>query len=241
MNNQKQTDVNSVEATRINSMAELISTLAHELNQPLTTIAMYAQACLRNLNDHLHDPEMLSKALRTIAQQAEQAGEVIHRLKNAMPKRELFLEQLAINTLILKMASSLEYETRDNAVSIQYQLIEGLPLVHVDRIQTTQVLLNLIRYLITILTAAKITEPKITIRTVLYDPIRVAVQLFDNGSGFLEKSLGSLEIASCDKEMDLAISRTAIEAQGGQLTMSHDSAVGTCLQFTLPRVQENQL
>lgn len=130
---------------RIGTLGEMVSGIAHEVNQPLTAIANYASACRRMLQSGQASPSDLAPTLDKIAQQAERAGQVIRGLRNLVRRQDERRERLDLNQLARDVARLTDFELRQSSVRLLLDLAPELPPVMGDGIQVQQVLLNLIR------------------------------------------------------------------------------------------------
>jgi PAS domain S-box-containing protein len=224
---------------RLSTMGEMATGLAHEINQPLTAIATYAQAGLRMMNaPGGADPEDLSEAMKQITNQALRAGEVIKRLRAFVKNRATRTETLDLNRLIEDVQVLAESDARVNDVRLTLDLAPAMPPVSADPVQIQQVLLNLIRNAIDALNEAAGAPREIVVRTRNeLDAVEVAV--IDRGPGipaavadhlfnpfFTTKSTGT--------GLGLAISRSIIRAHQGKLAHRPTPGGGTTFYFTLP-------
>lgn len=228
------------EVKYINSMGEIASTIAHELNQPLTAISAYTQGCIRKLQANQFVPAELIDVLSVVTQQAERAGKIIHRIKDLMRRNELSFQNASINDLILELKPLFNYE-KHHSVKIYFDLYKKLPASFCDKIHIQQVLLNLVRNAIDAL--EKIEKPVITIHT-RHIKKQIIVSVTDNGPGIEETKLQNMfrphkNTQKSNLGMGLAICRTIIEAHGGQISVK-PKPIGMCFEFTLP-LYENLL
>ena len=132
-------------AGRIGTLGEMVSGIAHEVNQPLTAIANYASACRRMLQSGNTTSEELVATLEKISGQAERAGQVIRGLRSLTRKRDTVRETLDVNQLIREVARLLEFELRNSGWRLVLDLGEKVPPVKGDGVQIQQVVLNLVR------------------------------------------------------------------------------------------------
>lgn len=132
-------------AGRIGTLGEMVSGIAHEVNQPLTAIANYANACRRLLQSGNAEPEELIGTLEKISAQADRAGQVIRGLRSLTRKRDAVRERLDCNQLISEVAKLLEFELRNSGWRLLLRLTPRLPAVTGDGVQLQQVVLNLVR------------------------------------------------------------------------------------------------
>ena len=229
---------------RTSSMGEMASALAHELNQPLASISAFTRGCIRRLESNNIEPNKLLEVLQEVAEQAERAGHVLHRIKNFMRKGELLYEKTDINRIIQNAIKLINYEIAQPGVKINLNLEEGLPLLAIDTIQLEQVILNLLRNSVEAMNETKIVKPTITLQSSRYLTSFVAIRISDNGPGFhVDNPENLFEPYFTTKPqgmgMGLAICRTLIEAHGGHLYAEHNQPEGACFYFTLPIEDSN--
>lgn len=229
---------------RINSMGELASALAHELNQPLAAIVNYTRGCIRRMENGQFKIEELLYAMRQAAQQAERAGEIIHRIKNFVRKGTLYYKEMNIMELIKGAIKWLDHEVREIGVTVRYELNDDLPTIECDQVQIEQVIINLIKNSLEAMQEAKTLKPTIIIKAHLLHERWVVVTVIDNGPGFPEEVAHRLldpyvTTKAKGMGMGLSICRTIIEAHGGRLLASLNSEGGSSLQFMLP-IESNQ-
>lgn len=130
---------------RLGTLGEMVSGIAHEVNQPLTAIASYANAARRFVQAGDSDPAELVSILNKIAVQAERAGQVIRGLRSMTRRHEAVREPLACGALIAEVARLIEFELRARGWRLVQSVAPNLPPVSGDGVQIQQVLLNLIR------------------------------------------------------------------------------------------------
>ena len=129
---------------RVATIGQLTASIAHEVNQPITGTIISAQAALRWLDARPPNLEEARQALGRIVKDGNRAGEVIGRIRGLIKKAPPRQEALAINQAILEVIALLHGEVVKHGVSVQTQLADDLPVLHGDRVQLQQVILNLI-------------------------------------------------------------------------------------------------
>ena len=165
-------------------MGELATTMAHEVNQPLTAIAANAQAGRRWMNQEPLDRSELTATLDDIAADALRAGAIIRRLRALVEKQPSEQRPVDLNTLVQDVVRLVAYDLPLKAISVSVDLAADLPAVTGDRVQLQQVLLNLLLNAIEAIVAnADSEDGKIELRTICVDD-GVAVEVADNGVGF---------------------------------------------------------
>lgn len=226
-------------ADRLNTLGEMASGIAHELNQPLMAITGFADVCLQLLDSDQFDREQLTEILRDIASEAHRSGEIIKRLRRLVSKRSAPKSPCDLNELVRDTITLLGKQTE---ASVELNLSRGLPHVRVDRVQIQQVLLNLAN---NALQAMKLNdgEPqKLTIRSG-NDRNTVFVEVSDTGTGLSAEDFSRLFQPFFTRKPDglglgLSISRSIIEAHSGELTARRNSGRGMTFLFTLPIARE---
>jgi C4-dicarboxylate-specific signal transduction histidine kinase len=229
---------------RVSAMGELTASLAHELKQPLAAIRSNAQAAQRFLAKEKPDLDELSEILADIVKDNRRADEVIGRLRTLMRKSELQIAELNINNVIHEIFPLIRsYEIMRN-ISLEFELDDKIPSVAGDRIQLQQVILNLIMNSSEALENIDGDIRRIVIRTSQKNHNNVTVAIRDNGTGIDEQSPDSLfEPFYTTKQegmgMGLPISRSIIEAHGGNLWAENNPDRGATFYFTIPVFQSS--
>lgn len=226
-------------ASRLVTMGELASSLAHELNQPLSAMVNYLRGIERRFAGQTElawsDVEVpITRSIRT----ALRAGEIIHRMMDFTRKQEPVITSLALSELISDMIEFCESVADRKHVRVLADLPPDTPLVKGDRIQLEQVLLNLI---VNAIEAGEGTgdEPRnvrVRVRPDAEDQVRVSVE--DEGPGVSAEDMSRLfdrffSTKQSGLGMGLAISRTLVENLGGELWATNLPERGACFSFTL--------
>jgi two-component system, LuxR family, sensor kinase FixL len=225
--------------SRLATMGEMASGIAHELNQPLTAIANFAQASTRLLSAANPDLEEVRGALAQISAQALRAGTIVHHLKKLVVTRESQREPTDINALIEEIQSLTRADTRSHSIEVQLHLAAALPHLVLDQTQLQQVVLNLIRNSIDALALVQDIPRQVTIRSALDAAGDVAITVADNGSGVAAQMLPTLFMPFSTSKpfgvgLGLAISRTIVEAHRGRLEYQTRTPRGALFIVTLP-------
>ena len=228
---------------RVTSMGEMAAALAHELNQPLTSIRNFSAAALRRL-DHegLRDLAELRRAVQLIADEAMRAGRIMQHIHNFIRKGQLRTEAVSINELITGFQRLADIQARRAEAVIDLDLTVGLPPVRVDRVLVEQLLLNLVR---NGLDAMHTTLPtperprRIEISTALDAAGQVQVSVRDSGIGLPAHLVADLYTPFVSTKPDglgmgLAICRSIVESHHGRLWAEANPPGGAVFHFTLP-------
>jgi len=131
--------------SRLTTMGEMASSLAHELNQPLTAIANYSMGAVAMLRSGNADPDRLLEALEKAAQQAERAGKIISRIREFVKRSEPRRQKVSVREILDNAVAFADIDARKRQITIQQELPEHLPDVIADPILIEQVLLNLLK------------------------------------------------------------------------------------------------
>jgi two-component system sensor kinase FixL len=225
--------------SRLATMGEIASGIAHELNQPLTAIANFAQAGSRLLAAPNPDIEDVRSALDQIAAQALRAGNIIHHLRKLVGTGDSRRELTDLNGLIEEVQTLTRADVRDHNVQVQLQLAPDLPRLMLDRIQVQQVILNLFRNSIDALTAVSSGPRQLCIRSALSAEGDITLTMADNGPGVAAAKLPTLFTPFSTSKpqgsgLGLAISRTIVEAHRGRLEYAANTPHGALFRLTLP-------
>jgi PAS domain S-box-containing protein len=226
---------------RVMMMGELTSSLAHELNQPLTAILSNAQTAQRMLATGKPDLEELREILNDIVADDERAGGIIGRLRTLLKKGQLELQQVDLNSLVIEVAGLVRSDTIIKNVPLTLDLTPDLPPVRGDRIQLQQVVLNLMINAIDAMKGTAGSDRRLVVRTESSEGmVRVAVR--DSGTGIpadqLERIFEPFVTTKADGlGMGLAIVRSIVRSHGGRLWAENNPAGGATFTLALPTVQ----
>ncbi|MEJ1336166.1 MAG: PAS domain S-box protein [Candidatus Sedimenticola sp. (ex Thyasira tokunagai)] len=233
-----------VHVCRLSTMGEMATGLAHELNQPLSAIANYANGCVRRLQLSGQGSDDILHALAQVNTQADRAGEIIRRLRALIGKQAPVRTVADIGDVAREVCSFVEFEARKANVFIEQELgLNYLP-VRLDVVQIEQVLLNLLRNALDALMEIPEDKRRLLIRAYCKNDDRVCVEVVDSGTGIDEEARGRLfEPFFTTKEsgmgMGLVISKTIIEDHNGAITVECPEEGGTCFSVILPSYRDD--
>jgi PAS domain S-box-containing protein len=230
---------NLTHAARIMTLGELAASIAHEINQPLATVATSASAGLRWLARDPPDVEEARACLRHNLRESHRAGDVIARIRSLIRKSPPVKANLDLNDAIREVLSLIAPEAHRHAVLVQAELDRRLPPVRGDRVQLQQVILNLAMNGIDAMKDVAGRPRELRIRSHAHGAGTVLVAVADTGIGLAADGLARVFEAFYTTKaegmgMGLSISRSIIVAHGGQLWPSANEEHGTTFQFTLP-------
>ncbi|RWA77674.1 PAS domain-containing sensor histidine kinase [Mesorhizobium sp. M1C.F.Ca.ET.193.01.1.1] len=230
---------------RFTALGEMASTLAHEINQPLTAITNYLKGSRRLLEKSKDEnAAMLQEAVEKAAEQALRAGDVIRRLRDFVSRGESERQVERLPTLIEDASSLALVGAREADVRVSYELDPAAELVLTDRIQIEQVLLNLMRNAVEAMQGAPRRELRV-VAAARHDGM-VEVGVIDTGPGLAPEVSAQLfqPFVTTKKQgmgVGLSICRTIVESHGGHIWAESMPGGGTAFRFTLRAVEKDEV
>jgi two-component system sensor kinase FixL len=224
--------------SRLATIGEMAAGIAHEINQPLTAIANYAQACERLLARPAADLEECSQALREITAQAVRASDIMRRLQTLARSQETNRTSMDLDSLVRPIMGLVHSEARTHGVSCSLKLAPDLPTVTVDPVQMQHVILNLVRNGIEALESTK--GPRdLVIGAARAGAGEVEISVSDTGPGLdqagaqrvFDPFFSTRENAT---GLGLPISNTISKAHGGSLGYRANTPNGAVFFVRLP-------
>ncbi len=225
-------------AWRVATVGEMAGSLAHELNQPLCSIATCADTCTDILKTKgLSTPEILP-ALEEIASQAQRAGYIIRHIKEFVRKSEPKRSSTDLNEILRRVLKLVEPEINRRGIVLETHFADHLPVIQADAVQIEQVILNLVQNAMDAVNEIKADNRKILVQADLEPENKVKVLVKDTGPGLSPEVRTRLfePFFTTKPEglgMGLSISRSIIENHGGKLQGFSDPGRGATFQFTL--------
>ncbi len=225
--------------SRLITMGEMASTLAHELNQPLAAITNYSMGCVTRLRSGHYRPEDLLGAMEKAASQAERAGKIIRRIRDFVRKSEPRRAAVSLAEVMDDAQTMAELNTRRAGVKLVVDVPDTLPAVFADRIMVEQVVLNLLRNGAEAMAATPAEARVLEVRAREVAGGMVQVSVADRGHGISDEDLERLfkpffTTKAEGMGMGLNICRSIIEFHGGRLWVEPNPDGGTIFHFTLP-------
>ncbi len=232
-----------VELTRAwhaNTLGEMASGLAHELNQPLCAIVNYAGGCLRLTGRETVDMETLRSSIEQIASQAERAAGIIRRIRSLVAKRDPRRTRLHVHDVLDETMRMMEAEIARLDITVVRDLSEDVPAIWGDAVGLQQVVLNLIRNAMEAMNGSQAGNRLLSLSTRTVkggDEVEIAVA--DTGRGLsaqLTERVFDSFFTTKNKGLGigLSLSRRIVEAHGGRLWGQSDGCSRTVFRFTLP-------
>jgi PAS domain S-box-containing protein len=225
-------------ASRVATIGQLMTSIAHETKQPIAAAVGSAQAGLNWLDVRPPDLEEVRQALRCIVRDGKRAADVIDRIRALIKKAPPQKEDLEINEVVLEVIALSRAEIFENGVSVGTKLAGGLPTIRADRVQLQQVILNLIINAVEAMRGVHKEDRELLIST-RNEPDGVCVEVRDSGPGFAPGDLERVFEAfyttkSSGLGLGLSICRSIIEAHSGRLWASPNLPRGAVFSFIAP-------
>jgi len=228
--------------SRVSSMGEMASAIAHEINQPLTAIANYASACLRLLGSGKARPGEALEAMQRVAAEAERAGEIVRKMRGFVRGEEgqmALIEPGFLAAEVMRLAAA---EARQSGVELRSEVEPGLPPVLADSIQIQQVLLNLVRNAVEAVDGGDGPRREVDLQVRRAADGGVHFTVRDTGPGLAPGALDKVFEPFFTTKPDgigigLPLSRSIADAHGGRVWASAEPA-GAAFHLVLPAAQE---
>jgi len=234
-----------VHISRLTAMGEMASTLAHELNQPLSAISNYLKGSRRLIEAQTDERSaMMRDALDKAAEQALRAGQIIRRLRDFVARGESERRVENITKLVEEASALALVGAKDQAIRVRFRFDPLVDLALADKIQIQQVLLNLMRNAVEAMQDSAKRELLLAVAPADNDMVRITVA--DTGSGIspdVASQLFQPFITTKQQGMGvgLSICRTIVESHGGQIWAEPNPGGGTVFHFTLKGVRREEV
>jgi len=225
--------------TRVSTVGELTTSVAHELNQPLGAILSNAEAAEMFL---MADPPALDEVrdiLADIRKDDQRASEVIRRIRNLLRKQELAPRSIEINEAVEEVLKLLSTDASARKVAMKFQRTADLPRAWCDPVHLQQVVLNLVLNGMEAMAGLPEEKRQVVVRTGPGDNGAVKIAVADSGPGIPIDRLPNLFEPFFTTKKDgiglgLSIARTIVEAHHGEIWAENDSMAGATFYFTVP-------
>ncbi len=227
------------QTSRLITMGEMASSLAHELNQPLSAIANYCMGCVNRLKAGDYRQEEILAAMEKASVQAERAGKIIRRTREFVKKSAPVRAPVALAEIVEEAIGFADIEARKAAVPIRIDIPADLPPVFADRVMIEQVVLNLVKNGIESMQQTPPGERALALAARLDGEGMVEVAVADRGCGLSGEQVERLFTPFFTTKaegmgMGLNICRSIIEYHGGRLWLAPNPGGGSVFRFTLP-------
>lgn len=225
------------------SVAELATSIAHEINQPLTGVITNAQAALRWLSGDKPNVQEGIQSLKLVARDGNLAGEIVVRIREFLTKETRQPESLRLNDVIREAIAIAESELVNRKIQTQLELADDLPEIVGDRIQLQQVVLNLVMNSADAMTSVAGKRELVVSSKRTDDGVSAVVR--DSGTGIPPEHMPRMFEAFFSTKpegigMGLSISRTIVEAHGGKIWAEANPKGGLTVQFSIPALKSGK-
>jgi C4-dicarboxylate-specific signal transduction histidine kinase len=232
--------------SRVMSVGEMTTTLAHELNQPLAAIMNYLNVALRLIRGQSPELARSSEALLLAREQAAHASAVITRLREFVRAREPKRSALAVADLVATVMQLLKLEAEKQRVRVVTELPASLPSVFADRVMLEQVLLNLVKNAIEAMRDSDPKQREIRIVGRINLDEQIELRVSDLGCGLSAAEAQQLFTPFYTTKSDglgvgLAICRSIIEYHEGRLYFENNPKGGSVFVVTLPQASAERI
>ena len=223
---------------RVKAIGQLSAALAHELKQPLTSILADAQTAQMMLAAGKLDVPDLAAVLADICAADRRADAIVERARAFMKRNRMELQATPLEAVARDVLALVQGDALKQGITIELSLPERVPTVQADRVQLSQVLLNLVVNAMQSVSAEKVRERKVRIEVTYDGRGQIEVAVVDSGTGIPDELLPHLFDAFVTTKqrglgIGLALSRTIVEAHGGNLRAENNRGDGATLRFTL--------
>ncbi len=227
------------QTSRLITMGEMASSLAHELNQPLSAIANYCAGCVKRMQAGNYKLDDLLAAMQKASSQAERAGKIIRRMRDMVKKGDPNRQPIALEELVDETRAFADIDAQRTGTQIIVHLPENLPKIVVDRIMIEQVLLNLLKNGIEAMGDVPVERRLLTLQAQQVDERMVEITVTDQGHGLAEEDIEKIFAPFYTTKPEgmgigLAICRSIIEFHQGRLWVAPRREGGTVFHFTVP-------
>lgn len=224
---------------RMHSMGEMATTIAHELNQPLTAIINYSRGAIRRLRSAQGSIDEVIDSLEAASSEADRAARIIRNIRNFLRKEPTSRQRHDLNEVVREVFAFMQAELRRQAIRSSVDLAEGLPRVEVVPIEIEQVILNLVRNAIEAMAGTSGRDRELSVATRSSGGNDVELAVSDTGPGLPPREFGDVFDPFVTTKPDglgmgLAITRSIVEAHGGRIRVERTSPHGTTFAFSLP-------
>jgi hypothetical protein len=235
--------------SRLMTMGEMASSVAHELNQPLTAITNYCNGMVSRVTAETIQKDDLVAALKKTANQAARAGQIIHRIRSFVKRSEPQRQPSEARTIVENAVELAGIELRRRQVAIRTYVAQRLPILQVDPILIEQVLMNLMKNAAEAIDAAQLPasrrhiELRVVPRYTREEGGTIEFSVTDAGPGIAEEVLSRLYEAFFSTKAEglgigLSLCRSIVESHRGRMKAQNlynaGAVVGCRFAFTLP-------
>ena len=224
--------------SRINSIGEMASSLAHEINQPLFVMQAQAERSAKLLKSGSENIDAVINKMQIIVKQADRANKIISRIRAHVHKGAASKQIVSLNALVNNSLELLQSEIRQKKIDLQLDLSKSILNVNVDAVQVEQVIINLINNSIDALNEIPMDERNLSLKTTAIRE-NAELRICDNGAGMASVEVDAAfdsfySTKSGGLGVGLSISRSIIESLGGRISLKPNAGKGMTSCFSLP-------
>jgi len=228
-----------IHVERLATISALSYALAHEINQPLTSIRSYAQAALRFMHNDQDERENVEKALQGIVSDNKRAAAVVNQLRDLVKKKDVETRAVDINSIVESVLSLLNSEFIIRNTTLKLNLDREIPNIDGDSIQLQQVFLNLLTNALDAMEGVIAKKKILVVSTKTNNSEGVLISIADSGVGIPEDKLEEIfETFHTSKSdgigLGLAISKSIVESHGGKIWAENNASAGARIVVLLP-------
>ena len=228
-----------IHVERLATISALTYALAHEINQPLTSIRSYAQAALRFMHNDQDERENVEKALQGIVSDNKRAAAVVNQLRDLVKKKDVETRAVDINSIVESVLSLLNSEFIIRNTTLKLNLDREIPNIDGDSIQLQQVFLNLLTNALDAMEGVIAKKKILAISTKTNNSEGILISIADSGVGIpedkLEKIFETFHTSKSDGiGLGLAISKSIVESHGGKIWAENNASAGARIVVLLP-------
>ncbi len=222
---------------RLATAGELSASIAHEVKQPLTSVAANAYAALNWLRAGTPNLDEARSSLDRIVSAAHRANDIVSGVRAVFSKQEQETASVNLNELIMSVLTAGRMYLRSHQVDLDLQLADGLPTVEGSRVQLQQVILNLVTNAVEAMENRRVK--RLVVRTACVSPEAVRITVEDTGSGIEPDKLSQVfrplfTTKSRGMGIGLSICRSIVEAHGGGIEARSAPQGGAIFEVDLP-------
>ena len=228
--------------SRRSDMNELATSIAHELNQPLTAISHYCDAASSILKIETGN-DKLCEIIEATSEQIHRAGEIIKRCRKVAGKQPIEKTKSQLNTLVRETIHLMETEINEKFINVQLNLEKNIPIVEIDKVQIQQVLVNLIKNSLDAMENTESDKRNLEIHSVLntnsFESPCIQITVKDSGTGINDEIANNLFDSFYSTKADgmgmgLSISKTIIDSHNGKIWAENRQNNGSKFHFVIP-------
>ena len=224
---------------RLSTMGEMASGMAHELNQPLAAIVSYCGTASSLLKSLPAPPQQLRDIMERVSEQAQRASSIIRHLRDFVSKESGHKQPLELDEVIEDLNTLLGSELKGSKVKLEHHLDGRGCKVMANKVQIEQVLVNLVRNSVEAMQDIQPIGGRVILKSQLLKDGSFEVTVTDNGPGIDAGMIGKLfnpfqTSKASGMGMGLSISRSIIEAHGGDIWADEQRHNGALFGFSLP-------